>query len=112
MRAALWGAAMAAAALLMLLILLALALPAIAHDAHAWMRKFETPGGVNCCDATDVVPIGHAEANAAHVGTIITADFPGDPATPVTVQAIHQTEDPDGRPMLSKWGCLFRVFGS
>lgn len=112
MKTALWGLAAAAVLTLAIVALVALALPVLAHGTHDWMRKYETPSGVNCCDETDVVPIGHAEANAAHVGTVITADFPGYPATAVTVQAIYQTEDHDGRPMLSRWGCLWKVFGS
>jgi hypothetical protein len=106
------AAALAGIIALAVVCILALAWPARSHDHYDWVRKYTNAHDVNCCGALDVVPISHETANAAQVGSTLTADFLGHPGFAVTVQRIYQTEDREGRAMLSRFGCLFRVFGS
>lgn len=84
--------------------------PAQAHDQWAWIDQFYNSRGVNCCDERDAARLSRAVAQSAHVGSVITAPFPDGPL-PVTVNRIHPTQDPDGAPWITKWGCLFRGAG-
>lgn len=90
--------------------LLLYAVPALAHGEYAWIMKYSN-GTQSCCHPSDSVPISHADANAARVGTVIVAPFPTGPVA-VVVRKIYQTEDEQGRAWITTYGCLFRVFGS
>lgn len=87
--------------------LIALAWPALAHDEFAWVAKYTNAHGTNCCGQRDTTVISDEQALNARIGSTIVADFPGVANFPVIVQVIRQTEDEHGRPVLSKFGCLF-----
>lgn len=84
--------------------------PALGHGEWAWIQKYNNANGTNCCSATDAVPITHEIANSAAVGTVVLVPFPNGPI-PVEVNRIYPTEDPKGRPWITKYGCLFRWSG-
>lgn len=84
---------------------------AFAHGEYAWIEKYRNRGGVPCCGKVDATVITHAVANGAAVGSVIIATFPDGATLSVTVDIILPTEDPKGRPWITKYGCLFRHFG-
>lgn len=86
------------------------ALPATAHGEAAWMMKYVNAAGLSCCDERDTAAIPNEIAAGAKIGSQIVAEFPTGPAV-VTVNAIHATEDRQGRAMISVNGCLFKAFG-
>lgn len=89
---------------------LVLATSARAHGEQGWMMKYQTADGISCCHETDTVAIPNEDAASAKIGSQILAQFPTGPMI-VTVNAIHATEDKQGRAMVSKFGCLFKSFG-
>lgn len=97
-------------ALLLASLCLALATGAKAHGEAAWMMKYVNAAGLSCCDERDTAAIPNEIAAGAKIGSQIVAEFPTGPAV-VTVNAIHATEDRQGRAMISVNGCLFKAFG-
>ena len=84
--------------------LLFLVIPAFAHD-H-WVRNYSN-GNSNCCGKDDIAFIEHSLANSLQIGSIATVDFPNYKGFPVTVLKIYQTEDVQGRAIITRYGCLF-----
>lgn len=82
------------------------AFPALAHHPYEWVMKYENAKGQSCCHSTDATPISHAAANSASIGSVILSPF-----GPVVVNKIYQTQDHEGRPWITTYGCLFRNFG-
>lgn len=89
---------------------LMIATRALAHGENGWMRKYVNSSGTSCCDETDTVAIPNEDAAGAVIGSDIIAPFPSGVQI-ITVNAIHATEDKQGRAMISRYGCLFKQFG-
>jgi hypothetical protein len=107
-KVALWGVFFLAVGASILL----LARPAHSHEGYRWVEKYDNGHGTNCCGEHDIVFISREDASAADVGSVLTAVFPDVGEVTVRVLIVHPTEDRQGRPMLSKWGCLFKPTGS
>lgn len=97
------------AALLLIVLVTMCALPARAHGEDGWMAKYANAMGQSCCHEADTVAIPNEVAAVAVIGSVILALFPSGPML-VTVNAIHATEDREGRAMISRYGCLFKSF--
>lgn len=89
---------------------LAFATLARAHGENGWMAAYQNAYGASCCHERDTVAIPNEDAAGAKIGSQIIAQFPTGPEI-VTVNAIHATEDKQGRAMVSKFGCLFKALG-
>ena len=81
-----------------------------AHGEYAWIMGYQTGFGQSCCGYTDAVVIPHEVAGPARIGSKIVAYFHGVPVQ-VVVNAIYPTEDPEGRSWITRYGCLFKMFG-
>ena len=89
-----------------IIILILLATPALAHGHFSWVMNHTNAKGTNCCGPYDTTYVSQEDANAAKIGTVIVGEFPSGPL-PVVVNKIMETEDPEGRPVLTAHGCLF-----
>lgn len=97
-------------AVTVILALIGLAMPAHSHGHWNWVMDFRNAEGKGCCHPEDVVPVARAVALQATVGSVIEAEFPnGEEA--ITVQVIYATQDAHGRPLITKFGCLFTIPG-
>ena len=94
------------AAAVILTALLLYAVPALAHGHFSWVMNHSNSKGTNCCGPYDTTHVSHEVANSAQIGTVIVAEFPAG-TLPVVVNKIMETEDPEGRPVLTAHGCLF-----
>lgn len=86
----------------------------LAEGQEFWAQKYRVPSGdttINCCSPGDMAFIPHHVANAAQIGEFVTAEFPSGGTQTVKVKAIHPTEDPQGRAAVTKFGCLFKMYG-
>ncbi len=84
--------------------------PVSAHEPYEWIMGYETALGQSCCDPTDSVVISHEVASASMVGSKIPVEFNGVPQV-IEVNIVHATEDHHGRAWLTRYGCLFKIFG-
>ena len=98
------------AAILIFLVLLLRPMDAAGHGEYAWIMDYESASGQSCCDPEDVVSISHEVAAPAVVGSKILVEFKGVPVE-IEVNIVHPTEDHHGRAWITRYGCLFKMFG-
>ena len=82
-----------------------------AHGEYNWIMEYESAWGQSCCDPEDVVTIPHEVAGPAGIGSRILVEFNGVPVE-IVVNVVHPTEDHHGRAWITRYGCLFKMFGA
>ena len=98
------------AAILILLVLLLRPMDAAGHGEYAWIMDHQSSYGASCCGPKDAVVVTHEVAGSLEVGSRVTVEFHG-LTVEVLVNAIYPTEDPEGRAWITRYGCLFKMFG-
>lgn len=98
------------AAILILLVLLLRPMDAAGHGEYAWIMNHQSTYGASCCGPKDAVVIPHEVAAPLEVGSRIVVEFHG-LTVEVVVNVVRPTEDPDGRAWITRYGCLFKMFG-
>lgn len=98
------------AAILIFLVLLLHSMDAAGHGEYAWIMDHESAYGASCCGPTDAVVIPHEVAAPLEVGSRIAVEFHG-LIVEVVVNVVRPTEDPEGRAWITRYGCLFKMFG-
>ena len=73
---------------------------------HEWISKQRNSSGQGCCHASDTFRLTHEQAAGLKVGSTITVWRDGHKYT-FTVDSIFPTQDPDGHPWITRYGCLF-----
>lgn len=81
-------------------------------DEHAWIPAFTNSQGVGCCGKDDTFLLTHAEASGLDIGSRVTVTTKWDYELTITVDSIYLTQDPLGRPWITRYGCLFISPGS
>jgi len=81
-----------------------------AHGEYAFIVKYETRFGQSCCGPVDAVVIPHEVAAPLEVGNKIVIEI-NDMSVEVVVNIIYPSEDPEGRSWITRYGCLFKMFG-
>lgn len=97
-------------AILIFLILLLRPMDAAGHGEYAWIMDHKSSYGASCCGPKDAVSIPHEVAAPLEVGSRVTVEFHG-LTVDVVVNTIYPTEDPEGRAWITRYGCLFKIFG-
>ena len=79
-------------------------------NQHAWISKHNNSRGQGCCHASDTFPLKHEQAAGLKIGSKVTVSRDGRKYT-FTVDSIFPTQDPNGVPWITRYGCLFTVTG-
>jgi hypothetical protein len=78
--------------------------------AKEWVDQYSA-GPYSCCLPEDTVFLEPWRVAGLRVGDYIIVKFPNGTFN-VHVKKIYQTRDPKGRALITRWGCVFRSFGS
>lgn len=84
---------------------------AIGHGIWAWVMSYTNANGTSCCGPVDTAFISHEAASSAQVGSVIVAKFYGVEKAVVINKIYPFTKDPQGRAVVTRYGCLFRWSG-